>query len=93
MKKTERYIYPAIFTYEDNCEIAVNFPDLEVATSGKDENDALFSARELLGVVMMGLEEDTVPIPTPSHLSELSLQSNQKSVLVDVYMHPSGKHE
>ena len=39
-KKVERYIYPAIFTYEDGCEIAVEFPDLDTATSGEDENDA-----------------------------------------------------
>lgn len=86
MKKPERYIYPAVFTYEDGCEIAVEFPDLDVATSGEDENDALLSARELLGVVMAGIEEDTEPVPVPSHLSQLSLQPNQKSVLVDVYM-------
>lgn len=86
MKKPERYIYPAVFTYEDGCEIAVEFPDLDVATSGEDENDALLSARELLGVVMAGLEEDAESIPAPSHLSELSLQQNQKSALVDVYM-------
>lgn len=36
-KKVERYIYPAIFTYEDGCEIAVEFPDLDTATSGEDE--------------------------------------------------------
>lgn len=86
MKKPERYIYPAVFTYEDGCEIAVEFPDLDVATSGENENDALLSARELLGVVMAGIEEDAEPVPVPSHLSELSLQPNQKSVLVDVYM-------
>ena len=34
-KKIERYIYPAIFTYEDGCEIAVEFPDLDTATSGE----------------------------------------------------------
>ena len=49
MKKQERYFYPAIFTYEDGQEIAVTFPDLDVATSGEDEDDALTSARELLG--------------------------------------------
>lgn len=28
MKKTERYVYPAIFTYKAGQEIAVVFPDL-----------------------------------------------------------------
>ena len=49
MKKTERYVYPAIFTYKAGQEIAVVFPDLDVVTSGIDDNDALLSARELLG--------------------------------------------
>ena len=40
-KKIERYIYPAIFTYEDGCEIAVEFPDLDTATSGEDENEPI----------------------------------------------------
>ena len=65
-KKVERYIYPAIFTYEDGCEIAVEFPDLDTATSGEDENDAFLSARE--------------------HLSDITLEKNQKSALIDVYM-------
>ena len=57
-KKVERYFYPAVFTYEEEQEIAVVFPDLDVATSGENDDDALLSARELLGCVMFGLEED-----------------------------------
>ena len=57
MKKNlpDRYFYPAVFIYEDGQEIAVDFPDLGVATSGTSEDDALLSARELLGCVMCGL--------------------------------------
>ena len=84
--KQERYIYPAVFTYEEGQEIAVTFPDLDVATSGEDETDALFSARELLGCVMFGLEEDGEPIPAPSRLQDVALQGNERAVLVDVYM-------
>lgn len=57
-KKTERYFYPAIFTYEPGQEIAVLFPDLDVATSGTSDDNALLSARELLGCAIYGLEED-----------------------------------
>ena len=63
MKKVERYFYPAVFTFEPGKEIAVVFPDLDSATSGENEDDALLSARELLGCVMNGLEEDGEPIP------------------------------
>lgn len=86
MKNIERYFYPAIFTYEPNQEIAVTFPDLDVATSGVDENDALLSARELLGCVLCGLEEDNETIPAPTPLSQINGQDNERVVLIDVYM-------
>lgn len=86
MKKNERYFYPAVFTYENGKEISVLFPDLDVATSGEDETDALLSARELLGCVLYGLEEDREPIPEPSALTSLQVADNQRAALVDVYM-------
>lgn len=86
MKKTERYVYPAVFAYEAGQEIAVVFPDLDVATSGTDDNDALLSARELLGCALYGLEEDGVEIPSPTPLSAVETGANERSVLVDVHM-------
>lgn len=86
MKKAERYFYPAVFTYEEGQEIAVLFPDLDVATSGENETDALLSARELLGCALYGLEEDGENIPAPSSLNSLKMADNQRAVLIDVYM-------
>lgn len=86
MKKTERYFYPAIFTYEPEKEIAVDFPDLKCATSGVNDDDALLSARELLGCVLNGLEEDEEEIPVPTPLSEIKTKENERAVLIDVYM-------
>ncbi len=85
-KKIERYFYPAVFTYEPGQEIAVEFPDLNCATSGEDDDDALLSARELLGCVLCGLEEDGEEIPAPTRLSDVKVNSNECVVLVDVYM-------
>lgn len=86
MKKPDRYFYPAVFSYEDGQEIAVVFPDLDVATSGENEDDALLSARELLGCAMFGLEEDGEAIPSPTPLSMVPLNTNERAVLVDVFM-------
>ncbi len=87
MKKPERYFYPAIFTYEPGKEIAVVFPDLDCATSGTDDDDALLSARELLGIVLYGLEEDGEVIPAPTPLSQIqTAHANERAVLIDVYM-------
>lgn len=85
-KKVERYFYPAVFTYEEGQEIAVTFPDLDAATSGENDDDALLSARELLGCVMFGREEDGEAIPEPTPLNAVSLETNERAVLVDVYM-------
>lgn len=71
MTKTNRYFYPAIFSYEEGKEIAVFFPDLDVATSGENEDDALLSARELFGVVLSGLEEDGEAIPQATPLRDV----------------------
>ena len=86
MKKTDRYFYPAVFGYEDGEEISVVFPDRDCATSGVDEADALLSARELLGCVLFGLEEDGEELPTPSALSDIYPDKNERVVLIDVYM-------
>ena len=86
MKKVERYVYPAVFTYEPGQEIAVDFPDLKCATSGTNDDDALLSARELLWCVLFGLEEDGEEIPVPTPLAEVETQPNERAVLIDVYM-------
>ncbi len=86
MKKAERYFYPAVFTYEPGQEIAIDFPDLGCATSGVNDDDALLSARELLGCVLYGMEEDGEDIPDPTPLSDVETRANEYTVLVDVYM-------
>ena len=50
------------------------------------EDDALLSARELLGCVLNGLEEDGENIPAPTPLPLVKLEENERVVLVDVYM-------
>ena len=57
-----------------------------MATSGVNDDDALLSARELLGCVMYGLEEDEDEIPLPTPLAEVEVADNERSVLIDIYM-------
>ncbi len=84
MKELERYVYPAVFTYAAGQEIAVVFPDLDAATSGTDDADALLSARDLLGCVLHGLKEDGQEIPAPTPISAIRTAANEKAVLIDV---------
>lgn len=82
----DRYCFPAVFTYEPGQEIAVVFPDLDVATSGETQDDAFRSVNELLGCVLFGMEEDGKKIPVPSSLESLHMDANERSALIDVYM-------
>ncbi len=86
MIKKEKYFYPAIFSQNEGEEIAVIFPDLNCATSGENEKDALLSARDLLACVLFGLEEDGEEIPKPSPINSIKINENQKAVLIDVFI-------
>lgn len=92
MKQVERYFYPAVFSYAPDQEIAVTFPDLDVATSGTDDTDALLSARELLGCVLCGLEEDGEDIPAPTPLADVKLEDGERAVLWMCICPPSAWH-
>lgn len=85
-KLPDTYAYPAICTHYDNGAISVWFPDLDVATDGDDQEHALRMGRELLGLVMVGLEDDGDPIPAPSNIADLTLSPDQYTMMVDVYM-------
>lgn len=86
MKSKDRIFYPAVFTYEEGQEIAVEFPDLGVATSGVNDDDAFLSARELLGLTIFGMEQDQEEIPSPTPLNKIELKENERVVLIDVFM-------
>lgn len=86
-KMVERYFYPAIFNYEDKNGVTVEFPDFpDCATEGDTEAEALISAREYLGCVLYGMEEDGEVVPLPSSLNTIKTKLDERVVLVDVYM-------
>jgi predicted RNase H-like HicB family nuclease/post-segregation antitoxin (ccd killing protein) len=87
LKKQDKYVYPAVFTYEDGYEIAVTFPDLPgCATSGADEPEALAMAKDALGGHLWCLEKDNDEIPIPTRLFNIKLSANEHALLIDVYM-------
>ena len=86
MKKADRYFYPAIFSYEEGKEIAVVFPDFDVATSGVDEDDAFLSARECLGITIWGYEDDKEELPAATLVKDIPVKENERVMLIDVFM-------
>ena len=86
------YVFPAVFTFydDDNDEqIGVFFPDLPGCVSNADSHEqAIFMAREALGMHLSSMEDLDEEIPSPSdylHVKE-SLEENQIVCPVDVYM-------
>lgn len=71
-----RYVYPAVFTPEENGQFSVNFPDLESCyTCGDNLVDALYMAEDVLAMTLVSYENNSTPIPTPS--KKLSLEDGE----------------
>jgi predicted RNase H-like HicB family nuclease len=84
----DRYIFPAIFHFADD-GISVEFPDLPGCFSyGNDELQAVTNAKEALELHIFGLEDDSEPIPSPSHIREITVSENETVVLIDIWMKP-----
>ena len=87
MKKLDKYVYPAIFTYEDGYDIAVTFPDIPGCTScGATESEALTMGREALALHLWSMEKDDDDIPPSTPLHDIRFNENETVVLIDVFM-------
>ncbi|HPX70706.1 MAG TPA: type II toxin-antitoxin system HicB family antitoxin [Bacillota bacterium] len=73
-----RYVYPAIFTVEEDGGYSVNFPDLESCyTCGDSLVESLAMAEDVLAFTLYRLERELAPLPEPSRLNDLSPGKNE----------------
>lgn len=73
-----KYVYPAIFTPEDNGAFSVVFPDLEGCyTCGDNLQDALYMAEDVLAFTLYGYEKEKKEIPAPSVAKNLTIDENE----------------
>ena len=62
-----KYVYPAIFTKEENGQYSVEFPDIKgCVTCGDDLADALYMAQDVLAFTLYDYERDNKKVPVPS---------------------------
>ncbi len=86
MQIKDRYIYPAIFSYDDD-GIVITFPDLPGCISqADDDQEALFMARDAMALWLHYHESENLEIPTPSRPLEIKHEAHQIVNLIDVYM-------
>lgn len=66
-----KYVYPAVFTPEDDYYI-VKFPDIRNCfTQGKGLSDALEMANDALCLMLYQMEEDGETIPAPTDINDI----------------------
>ena len=86
MKEKDTYVFPAIFTYEED-GISIEFPDLPGCLSCADTTEeATKMAKEALALHLYGMEEDNDEIPNDTPINNLTLLKNQIPTLIEVYM-------
>ncbi|MCM1578384.1 MAG: type II toxin-antitoxin system HicB family antitoxin [Ruminococcus sp.] len=68
-----KYVYPAVFTEEEDGGYSVEFPDIKGCFSqGEDTADALDAANDALCLMLYHMEKDGKNIPAPSDIREIS---------------------
>ncbi|OZV12379.1 HicB family protein [Tissierella sp. P1] len=78
-----KYVYPAIFSKEENGLYSIVFPDFEACfTQGDDIQDGLFMANDVLCLTLYDMEENKKEIPTPSDPLKIKVENNEFVTLV-----------
>jgi len=84
--KKDIYIYPAIFTYDED-GISIEFPDLPgCLPCAKTTEEAIKNAKEAMALHLWSMEKDGEPIPEPTPVNKIHVKNNQAIMLVEVYM-------
>jgi predicted RNase H-like HicB family nuclease len=84
--KKDIYVYPAIFSYEDN-GISIVFPDLDgCCPCGSTTEEAIKNAKESLALHLYGMEESGLEIPEPTPANNIKVNANDMLYLTEVYM-------
>lgn len=82
----DKYIFPCIFSYDDD-GITVTFPDLKgLITCGETDEEALFMATEALELHLFGMEEEKIEIPKATTSRNVKVTENETVQLISVYM-------
>ncbi len=73
-----KYVYPAVFTEEENGQYSVVFRDLEGCyTCGDSMEQAIEMAQDALALVLYGYETEGKEIPAPSKRQNITLAQGE----------------
>lgn len=73
-----KYIYPAIFTPEENGKFSINFPDIDGCyTCGDDLADGIEMAQDALTLMLTHLEDEKKEIPAASPINDIIVSNDE----------------
>ena len=88
MKRPDRYLYPAIFAFEEE-GIAVTFPDLPGCnTCGDTQEEAMSMAQDALRGHLAVVEDHGDPLPGPSDIRTIQTKANEVLAFVEAWRIP-----
>lgn len=76
--------YPIILTKMDEGGYLVYVPDMQINTTGTDVSNALEMAKDAIELCGIGYEDENLPVPKPSELSEIKPQKGELVLAVNV---------
>ncbi|MCL2661938.1 MAG: type II toxin-antitoxin system HicB family antitoxin [Oscillospiraceae bacterium] len=77
------YIYPAIFSSNDDGSYTITYPDLKGCISeGKDLENAMVMAQSALSQWLEYLDSDKQEFPKPSEIIEITVEGNEFTSLI-----------
>lgn len=82
----DNYSYPMIFSYSSD-GIDIKAQDFEECfTFVEGEKDALENAMDILALTIIDYESENKKLPSPTCVSKIKLESNEKLVYVNVWI-------
>lgn len=76
--------YPIVLTPVKEGGYAVNVPDLDIYTQGKDIADAMYMARDAIGMWICYEQDEGRPIPKPNQITNIKIEPEEIKTLVDI---------
>ena len=71
-----KYVYPAIFTPEDNGQYSIRFPDIKNCFTGADSlPEAMDMANDVLCLMLYDMELAKKEVPSASPVADIQLQT------------------
>lgn len=69
-------VYPVVLTKNEGV-VLVEVPDLKILTQGKDLADAIYMARDAIGLKIISMEDDGEMVPVASDMTGINIRGSE----------------